>query len=656
MLNIKTIKNSLISDESKDGFCFRSSCSQNLSQKKLAAEMADWNSSFTEADYPGMLSVMEKIVVKYLSKGYNVELPFGSLPFSFSTPFGIHFFLFLGYNLCKTWGDFMKKILIFGHKNPDTDSIVSSTALEFLKKKMGFEHYSACRAGHLNPQTDYIYKKFGISTPLFIPDLLPKVEYFMHKGAITTGENESIWNAVSKMRDKKVNVLPVVDKSGLYKGLISSDLIFKSIFDNFDPMHHLSLFTSAKLLKETLKASFLSGHNLDSQREFKIILASTSFSSFSNTLKSHLSQPIIVVTGDREDIQLFCLENKVDILIITGSRTPGPKVIELAKKIGTTIILSPLNTSSTSMLIMYSVPVFKVANTSLKALHAKDLLTNVKKEILSSPLRLLPVVDDENKVIGIMSEIDLHNEPDLEIALVDHNELSQAVDGIENYTITEIIDHHRIGPAPTKSPITFINMPLGSTSTIISKLFIENKIEIPVKIASLLLSGILSDTLILKSATTTQTDVEIAKILGKITGLEIQSFGEEIIKAGSRIKDRTALQIIAQDLKEYTEAGETFTVSQIEVDGTQEILRRKEEFIAQLEEQKKERKALFSALLVTDISNLNSLMLIAGEKKFMDFLHFPKVEEQIFFLKDVVSRKKQLIPIIGELIGEFENY
>ena len=148
----------------------------------------------------------------------------------------------------------------------------------------------------------------------------------------------------------------------------------------------------------------------------------------------------------------------------------------------------------------------------------------------------------------------------------------------------------------------------------------------------------------------------MAKILGKITGLEIQSFGEEIIKAGSRIKDRTALQIIAQDLKEYTEAGETFTVSQIEVDGTQEILRRKEEFIAQLEEQKKERKALFSALLVTDISNLNSLMLVAGEKKFMDFLHFPKVEEQIFFLKDVVSRKKQLIPIIGELIGEFENY
>ena len=386
------------------------------------------------------------------------------------------------------------------------------------------------------------------------------------------------------------------------------------------------------------------------------VIMPPSFSSFSNTLKSHLSQPIIVVTGDREDIQLFCLENKVDILIITGSRTPSQKVIELAKKIGTTIILSPLNTSSTSMLIMYSVPVFKVANTSLKALHAKDLLTNVKKEILSSPLRLLPVVDDENKVIGIMSEIDLHNEPDLEIALVDHNELSQAVDGIENYTITEIIDHHRIGPAPTKSPITFINMPLGSTSTIISKLFIENKIEIPVKIASLLLSGILSDTLILKSATTTQTDVEIAKILGKITGLEIQSFGEEIIKAGSRIKDRTALQIIAQDLKEYTEAGETFTVSQIEVDGTQEILRRKEEFIAQLEEQKKERKSLFSALLVTDISNLNSLMLVAGEKKFMDFLHFPKVEEQIFFLKDVVSRKKQLIPIIGELIGEFENY
>ena len=279
-----------------------------------------------------------------------------------------------------------------------------------------------------------------------------------------------------------------------------------------------------------------------------------------------------------------------------------------------------------------------------------------KKQLLSSPLRLLPLVDDENRITGILSEIDLHNEPDLALALVDHNEISQSVDGIENYTVTEIIDHHRLGPAPTKIPITFINMPLGSTSTIITKLFMENKIEIPKEIAGLLLGGILSDTLILKSATTTKTDMELAEFLSSLAGVEIQAFGEEIIKAGSRIGDRTAQQIIKQDLKEYNEEKTVFTVSQIEVDGTGELLKRKEEFIAELELLKKERKAMFCALLVTDISKLNSIMLVSGEKKFMDFLHFPKLDDGIYFLKDIVSRKKQLIPIISELLEELKKF
>ena len=218
------------------------------------------------------------------------------------------------------------------------------------------------------------------------------------------------------------------------------------------------------------------------------------------------------------------------------------------------------------------------------------------------------------------------------------------------------MDHHRLGPAPTKTPITFINMPLGSTSTIITKLFIENKVEIPREIAGLLLGGILSDTLILKSATTTNTDMELAEFLSKIAGVEIQTFGEEIIKAGSRIGDRCAAQIIKQDLKEYNEDKKTFTVSQIEVDGTGELLKRKEELLEELKQLKKDRKALFCALLVTDISKLNSIMLVCGEKKFTDFLHFPKLDDGIYFLKDIVSRKKQLIPIISELLEELKKF
>lgn len=550
----------------------------------------------------------------------------------------------------------MKKILIFGHKNPDTDSIVSSTALEYLKHKTGFSNYHACRSGQLNPQTDYLYKRFDYPPPLFVPDLMPKVEYFMHKGAVTVQEDESIWNAVKIMREHKVNALPVTDRNGVYKGLLSNGQIFKGLFESITPLHHISLFTSAILLKETLNGEFLSEGDTEKLCEFKIISASTSFESFSKTLKAHLNKKLIVVTGDRKDIQLLCLQNKADILVVTGSRTPDEEIINLAQKNGTTLILSPLNTSSTAMMLMYSMPVLKIADSALKPVNSKALLSSAKKQLLSSPLRLLPVVDDENRITGILSEIDLHNEPDLALALVDHNEISQSVDGIENYTVTEIIDHHRLGPAPTKIPITFINMPLGSTSTIITKLFMENKIEIPKEIAGLLLGGILSDTLILKSATTTKTDMELAEFLSSLAGVEIQAFGEEIIKAGSRIGDRTAQQIIKQDLKEYNEEKTVFTVSQIEVDGTGELLKRKEEFIAELELLKKERKAMFCALLVTDISKLNSIMLVSGEKKFMDFLHFPKLDDGIYFLKDIVSRKKQLIPIISELLEELKKF
>ncbi len=546
-----------------------------------------------------------------------------------------------------------KKILIFGHKNPDTDSVVSSTALAFLKHKLGFTQYVACRAGQLNPQSDYIYKKFNVTPPLYISNLEPKVENYMHKGAYTVNENDSIWNAVQTMRQNKINAMPVVDGENHYKGLLNNNLVLKSIFDTLDPNHHVSIFTSAKLLKETVGGTFLSEKDIEEIKKYKIISASTSFFSFSKTMTSHLPQPLIVVTGDREDIQLLCLENKVDIMIISGSRMPSDKIIDFAKKIGTTLILSPFNTSSTAMLLMYSVPVFKIADETIEPLKKNTLLALAKKQILSSPLRMLPVVDDNNCVVGIMSEIDIHNEPDIQLALVDHNERSQAIDGLENYAISEIIDHHRIGSTPTKTPVTFINLPVGSTATIISKLFEEYNVEIPEEIAGLLLCGILSDTLGLKSATTTSLDIKFAQTLSTITGLDTKSLANEIIKAGSRIGNRSAVEIIKQDMKEYQENGKVFTVSQIEVDGTQEILKRRDEFIKELENIRSSNNALFCSLLITDISTLNSLMVISASEDFLDFLHFPKKEDNVFVLKGVVSRKKQLMPMLSEILAQF---
>ena len=546
-------------------------------------------------------------------------------------------------------------IYIFGHKNPDTDSVVAATAYAAFKNAQGASEYKAARAGKLNPQTEYIYKKFGITPPEFIPDMNPKVAYYMSDKVDVINQMTPFWEASTFMREHKRKVLPVVDDEGHYKAILNYNSFTNKIFGILRPEHHISVVTNVSLMSKTLSGKILcKGDEPEVLHTYTIISGASSFDSFKHTLAEHSDkESIVVVTGDREDIQNLCLEKKVRALILSAGRVPSEEIIEKAKKSGTSIIVSKYDTASTSMLVLYSTPVRVLCDQSIKPIKREDSIQQIMPRLKEVASQILPVVDDENKVIGVLSEIDVHHEAKVGIALVDHNEKTQAVDGFENYKIFDIVDHHRLGVISTKTPITFINFPLGSTSTIITRLFREQNIEIPLDVAKLLLCGILSDTLILQSATTTSIDVECADFLSKITGLEIKSLGEEIIKAGSRIGGRSSNEIINQDMKEYDEGKVKFTVSQIEVDGTDEVLERKKEFLDALEIERKSRDALFASLLVTDISTLSSVMLIAGEERFLQFLTLPKQDEKIYFLKNVVSRKKQLIPMLSEILAGF---
>lgn len=549
-----------------------------------------------------------------------------------------------------------KTTYIFGHKNPDTDSVVSATAFAALKNAVGFKEYKAARAGKLNPQTDYIYKKFGITPPEFIPDLHPRVAYYMTDKVDMVHQMNSFWAAAQFMRRTGRRVLPVVDDDGKYKAILNFTSFSKNVFEILNPEHHISIFTDINLMTQTLNGKILhKGELADELHKYTIVSGASSFESFKLTLHDHEHEGIVVVAGDRDDIQKLCLEKSVRALVLSAGRMPSAEILELAQKSKTSIIVSKYDTASTSMLILYSTPVRMVCDHSVKPIKGEDSIQKILPLLKEADGQTLPVVDDENRVIGILSEIDIHHEPKISVALVDHNEMSQAVDGIDNYTISDIIDHHRLGSIRTKTPISFINMPLGSTSTIITKMFREQNIAIPLDVAKLLLCGILSDTLILQSATTTPTDVEVAGFLSELTDLNSKELGEEIIKAGSRISGRTSYEVINQDMKEYTENGSIFTVSQIEVDGTGEVLKRKNEFLDDLEIARRSHGALFSTLLVTDISSLSSVMLIASEEKFLQCVNFPKQDEHIYFLKDVVSRKKQLIPMLSEVLATYSN-
>ena len=547
-----------------------------------------------------------------------------------------------------------KTVYIIGHKNPDTDAVVSAVGYARLKNLLGYDQYKAARAGHLNPQTAYIFKKFNVPRPEYLPDLVPKVKYFMQYDVETVTEDISVWESIARMEKSENRVMPVVDKEGHYLSLLHYSGFAKSVLTILNPEKKHRFSTTINLIQKTLNAKpIIIADDADQNFKASIHVGSSSPETFVRRLDAHATENIVVIASDRADIHKICIEHKVKLLITTSGHVINKELRDLAEKNGVSVIVSPYSTSPTSMLIAYSMPVSVMGDLDIKTVHINDTVAKIKEVLSQAHCKYLPVVDDDNKVIGIISEHDLMKEPNIEVILVDHNEMSQAVEGIEHYTIQEVVDHHRIGAIPTKNPITFINRPVGSTATQIANLYREYKIPIPKDIAPLLLCGILSDTLVLQSATTTDVDRETAEYLSNIADLDIKTLGNEILIAGSNISGRDAGELVRQDLKEYTEGKVTYTVSQIEVGSTKEVLERKADFLKELEIEARSRKALFSCLLVTDITTLSSLLFMSCDQKFNQFITFPVQEHDVYFLQGIVSRKKQLIPLITEQVVNY---
>ena len=548
-----------------------------------------------------------------------------------------------------------KTVYVIGHRNPDTDSIVSAAAYARFKQLQGFSEHRAARAGKANPQTEYIFSRFSVPVPEYIPDLIPKVAYYMHEGCETVEEHSSLWRATAKIEQTYTKVLPVTDKNGKYLSLLHYSAFAKNIIEVLDPQKQTATLTSIDLLADTLCAQPVVVHDAEKPFKCAVLSAASEFESFKKMLSVYPPENIVVVTGDRTEVQEHCVNAGVRALIITAGNTPSRELRARAEKNGVSILVSPFDTTGTTTLVLYSVPVSAVADSTVMPVKTTDTLRKVRALLQTSPGRCLPVVDDTNTLLGIISESDLLHDANIEIILVDHNEMSQAIEGAENYKIREVLDHHRLGSFDTRYPITFINKPVGATSTIVTNLYRQNRVAIPKEIASILLCGILSDTLVLKSATTTDEDRETARYLSNITDLDIETLGQDILTASSRIGSRTAAELIHQDMKEYNEGGHVFTVSQIEVNSTDEVLHRKDEFMRELEAERGNLKALFCALMVTDITRLTSLLLIAANREFLQVIGFPKQEDAVYILTDIVSRKKQLIPLLSEQIEKLNT-
>jgi manganese-dependent inorganic pyrophosphatase len=542
-----------------------------------------------------------------------------------------------------------KKIYVIGHRNPDTDSVVSAAAYARLKQLQGQENCFAARAGGISRQTEYIFERFPVPLPQFLPDLIPKAEHYAHEAPITLNENDVLWNALELLQKGDAKVLPIVDKNGVYRGMFHYRSFAQYIINNISPRKKSAYPLSLEHLAQTIHAQPLTLFNGSEVRKSPIVIAASSSEHFRKNIQSEGVENALVIVGDRPDIQKTCIEMGARALILSNGITLSRELVDYAEEKQVTVLISPFDTSSTARLIIYSVPVGKLSDASVPLCRLHDPVRSFRQALSHAPARHLPVADAENKVVGVIFEGDLAKDPNVEVIMVDHNELSQAIEGIENYKILEVIDHHRLGNLSTTYPITFINRVVGATCTIITNLYREQKVPMEKEIASILLCGILTDTLMLKSATVTETDIEAADYLSSITALDIQALSSDLQTAANKIITLPAQELVSLDSKKYTERGLSFLVSQIEIDNIDALMERKDEIVSALE---KSRGAdyLFAALLVTDITMLDSLLFVTGDKAFTNLVNFPVATPGVYELKGVVSRKKQLMPLLTELI------
>ena len=540
-----------------------------------------------------------------------------------------------------------RKIFVIGHRNPDTDSVVSAIAYAYLKRQQGCDCVPA-RAGRLTPQTEYILKRFGVRFPVFMPDLQPKVKHFIDGAAVTLPETASLWEALGLMDSKGLAVLPVTDEQGRYRSMLNHLSFARNMTRKINPKRKAVVPTSVDLLVHTLNAQPVLTFNTSEVVKSRILVAASGTDTFAGNLEREIPSNAIVLVGDREEAIRRSIEAGARVLVLTNGTTLPPAMRRPAEEHKVSVIVSAYDTSSTAFLILYSTPVKYMTDMEAKPVNAEDAVRDIRAALAASPSRCLPVVDRDNRVVGVFAERDLVKEPNTDIIMVDHNELSQAVEGIDQFRILEIIDHHKLGNPPTRQPVTFINRVVGATATIVASLFAEQRVALTRPIAGLLLSGILADTLGLRSATTTEADRTTAGNLADLLNLELEEYTRELFANSSHKGDWTVEEMLSVDAKNYAFGDRGFAVAQIESGTADELVARHEEILKGLERQCAERSLAFSALMITDITALNSVLLVAGDARFTATIPFPKLYDRTWLCRGILSRKKQLLPLLME--------
>ncbi|MEI6100861.1 MAG: putative manganese-dependent inorganic diphosphatase [Eubacteriales bacterium] len=540
-----------------------------------------------------------------------------------------------------------ESVYITGHKNPDSDSICASIAYAELKKRLGVAAVPV-RTGEINRETQFVLDCFGIDAPGYLGSVKTQISDLDIDIINPVSADISIKTAWSIMQKNNRKMLPIADENGKLLGIVTLSDITDS-YMNAHESNSLSVSnTPLRNIRETLNAKLISRYDTEFNFSGKVVIAAME----PDSMGPFIGKDDIVLVGNREDAQRRAIELGVACIIVTCGGGIGKEVLTLADKNNCIVLETAFDTFTSARLINQSIPVgFIMTKDNIVSFHICDYIDSIRDLMLKTRYRSYPVVDDAGSIKGFISRYHLISQNRKKVILLDHNEKIQTIDGIEQAEILEIIDHHRLGGIETGYPVYVRNELVGSTSTLVAGMYFDNGI-IPSKgIAGILCAAIISDTIKFKSPTSTYSDISMASKLANIAEIDINDFSAKMFKAGSAIEGMSPEEIVNNDFKEYVISKYKIGIGQINVYDLQSIKEMKSKLLAYMEQYRGANQYNLLLLMVTDIIDEGSFIIFTGNSNELLSKAFNvKPEEDSIYLKGVISRKKQVIPLLTNAI------
>ncbi len=538
-----------------------------------------------------------------------------------------------------------KKTIVIGHKNPDTDSICSAIAYAHLKNQISDMFHVAKCAGELNAETEFVLNYFGVDKPDYIDDVSTQVKDIEIHEVPPIEPDKSLKEAWALMRNDRLYTLPICTKDGELEGVITNSDVAHVIMD----LDRKDILASAKTpytnVLKTLGAELVTGEIENVQVEAgKVVIADDN----PEMMEEYISEGDIVILGNRYESQLCAIEMDAKCLIICETAKVAKTIVKIADSHGCIVMTSPYDTFTVARLINQSMPVKSFMTTKGIIKFQTDAFVDEIKDVMAKKrFRDFPILNHKGIYQGMISRRNLMDMTRKKVILVDHNEIDQAVDGIREAEIVEIIDHHRLGNITTMSPMTFRNLPLGCTATIIYQIYKENDVEVTKTIAGLLVSAIISDTLLFRSPTCTEIDRNAAKELAAIAEINIDEYAEEMFNAGSKLHNKSAEEIFYQDFKKFTVGDTVLGVGQINSISSAELVDIEDKIKGYIASNRSTGVDMLFFML-TDIKDCKTKLIFSGAKakELVRDAFNVQIENDCAILENVVSRKKQFIPAL----------